>query len=94
MAEGAVVTLEEQNIPSLGRGCYCNPKVINVGENQALGNVRMEGGNVDNEQEKGNPNPLLYLLSLHKTLLIPKEPSRIHQFIQDHSRTWIGNLTN
>ena len=45
-------------------------------------------------QEKGNPSPLIYLLSLHKSLLIPKETSRIHQFIQDHSRTWIGNLTN
>ena len=48
----------------------------------------------ESEQEKGNPNPLIYLLSLHETLLIPKETSRIHQFIQDYSRTWIGNLTN
>ena len=51
MAEGAVVTLKELDIPSLRERRNCNHKVINVGENQAFGNGCVEGGNINNEQQ-------------------------------------------
>ena len=53
-AERAEVPLEELDIPSMRGGCYCNHKVVNVGEDQALGNDWVEGGDVYNKQEGGD----------------------------------------
>ena len=52
MAEGAVVTLKELDIPSVGGRCYCNHKIINVGENHAFGNGWVKGGDRNNEQQR------------------------------------------
>ena len=35
----------------MGSRCHCDHKVINVGEDQALGDGGVEGGDIDNEQE-------------------------------------------
>ena len=43
-AKGAVVALEELEVPFMRGRRDCNHKVINVEENYALGNARMEGG--------------------------------------------------
>lgn len=40
-AKGAVVALEELNVPFMRGRCDCNHKVINVGANYALENARM-----------------------------------------------------
>ena len=45
------MALQELNVSPMGRGCYCDHEVINVGEDQASGNEGVEGGDVDNEQE-------------------------------------------
>ena len=42
-AEGPEVALEELDIPPVRGGCYCDHKVVNVGENQALENDWVEG---------------------------------------------------
>ena len=48
--EGAVVTLKELDVPSMGGRRHCDHKVIHVGEDQASVNAWVEGGNVDDEQ--------------------------------------------
>ena len=52
------MTLEELNVPPVGGGCYCDHQVINVGENQALRDEGVEGGDVDNEQDGGDRGTL------------------------------------
>ena len=55
-----------------------------VGRGGSGGGGSKEGDSAN--REKGNPPPFIYSLRLHDTLIIHKETSRIHQFIQDHSR--------
>ena len=50
-AQGAVMTLEELDVPSVGGGCHCDHEVVNVGEYQSSGDGGVEGGDVDNKQE-------------------------------------------
>ena len=58
-AKGAVVTLEELDVPPMGGRCYCDNEVINVGEDQPLGDAGVVGGDVDNEQ-KGRDRGVLW----------------------------------
>ena len=46
------MTLKELDIPSLRERRNCNHKVINLEENQAFGNGWVEGGNINNEQQR------------------------------------------
>ena len=45
------MTLEELDVPSVGGGGHRDHEVVNVGENQALGDGGVEGGVVDDKQE-------------------------------------------
>ena len=51
-AKGTVVTLKELDVSPVRGRRYCNHKVIDLGEDQALGNGRMERGNVNNKQQR------------------------------------------
>ena len=46
------MALEKLDIPPVRVRCYCDHEVVNVRENQALGNGRVEGGDIDNEQQR------------------------------------------
>ena len=51
-AERAVVALKELNIPPVRMSCYRDYEVINVREDQALGDGWVEGGDIDDEQQR------------------------------------------
>ena len=53
-----VVTLEELNVPPVRGGYYFYHEVINVGEDQALGDGVVDGRDLDNEQEGGDRGAL------------------------------------
>ena len=57
-APGPIMTLEELDVPSVRGGRHCDHDVVNVAENQALGDVVMERGDVNNKQEGGDRGAL------------------------------------
>ena len=48
-AEGAIVTLKELYVSSMGGRRDCNHEVVNVGENHTLGDFGVERGYVNNK---------------------------------------------
>ena len=57
-AQGAVVTLEELDVPPVRGSRKCDHEIINVGENQASGYAGMEGGHINDKQERGDGGAL------------------------------------
>ena len=48
------MALKELNISSVRVRCYRDHEIINVGEDQALGNGWVEGGYIDDKQQWGD----------------------------------------
>ena len=46
------MALKELNNPSVRVSCYCDHEVINVREDQALENGWVEGGEIDDKQQR------------------------------------------